>query len=374
MRTLLVACSCLAASNLWSDVCAARDTAGPDREPGIERAKPAPAVATASSSTAKTTNEQAPAPAELRAAGGETTAATLGDAGGVDQARTEEAKRLYGLGAEAFAARRNAEAIRYFRRAAAIVPSPKLTYNIALAYEELGDDGRAIAEYRDYLRHETEPARAEEVRVRVADLERRLGETGVQLLSVTSEPEGAVVKVGAEPVGVTPWVGELPLGSHQVSLELPGYEARQSHVLLAAERAAELALALAPIARQEPAVDSAAPRVQPLTWTFLGVGTGAVIGGIAFELSRAKSSERAGRSGSPVDAAEARGAADAKQMASLLLLGSGTAFLIGGGVLLTLDLTSPGEKTPSATDSLTSARLQLPCASDFCGVELEGSF
>jgi tetratricopeptide (TPR) repeat protein len=371
MRTLLVACSCLVASGLWSEVCSARDTAGPERQ-APERATPT-APEPAASGAAKTTNEQAQSPAEPAAAASNAPL-TLEAGNGVEQARTEEAKRLYGLGAEAFAARRNAEAIRYFRRAAAIVPSPKLTYNVALAYEELGDSGRAIAEYRDYLRHETEPQRADEVRLRVADLERRLGETGVQLLRVTSEPRGAVVKLGSDAVGVTPWVGELPLGSHQVSLELPGYEARQSRVLLASERASELEMTLTPVALEKPAVDTVVPRVQPLTWTFLGVGAGAMAGGIAFELSRAKSSERAGRSGSPVEAAEARGAADAKQMASLLLLGSGTAFVIGGGVLLTLDLTSTAKKTPSATDSLASAQLQVPCASDFCGVALDGTF
>jgi tetratricopeptide (TPR) repeat protein len=306
----------------------------------------------------------------LPAAASPTPALSVGEG-----ARTEEAKRLYGLGAEAFAARRNAEAIRYFRRAAAIVPSPKLTYNIALAYEELGDVGRAIAEYRDYLRHETEAARAEEVRPKVAELERELGATGVQLLSVSSHPRGAVVKVGGQPVGVTPWIGEPPLGTHDVSVELAGYESRRARVRLTADRSQALDVTLTPEPPAELAVNRAPLQVQPLTWTFLGVGAGAVVGGLAFELSRAKSSERAGRSDSPLEAAEARGAADAKQMASLLLLGSGTAFLIGGGVLLALDLTGAGENPPSSTQSLMlSARISAPCALGFCGMVAEGSF
>jgi tetratricopeptide (TPR) repeat protein len=373
MRKFLVACSYLAASALWGEISLARDTAGPDRE-RAERAKPAPAAEPASNATAKTANEP-PATALEAQAPAARSASPMQTASDGDPGRTDEAKRLYGLGAEAFAARRNAEAIRYFRRAAAIVPSPKLTYNIALAYEELGDTGRAIAEYRDYLRHETEVERAEEVRRRVGELERKLGATGVQLLSVTSEPRGAVVRLGTEPVGITPWIGEPPLGTHEVSVELPGYEVRRDRVLLAADHAYDLDVTLAPRAPALAVAERAAPaRVQPLTWTFLGVGAGAVLGGVAFELSRAKSSERAGRSDSPVEAAEARGAADAKQMASLLLLGSGTAFLIGGGVLLTLDLSASDTKTPSSSDSLTSARINLPCASGFCGVVAEGSF
>ncbi len=64
------------------------------------------------------------------------------------------------------AAQRNADAIGYFRRAAELVPSAKLTYNIGLAYEEMGDAGRALAEYHSYLEHEAEsdPARRDEVK------------------------------------------------------------------------------------------------------------------------------------------------------------------------------------------------------------------
>ena len=98
---------------------AARDTAGPEvpRAPGP--APPARAAATAATTSTTSAHEAAPT-------------APPPDA----DADAERAKQLYGLGAEAFTARRNAEAITYFRRAAELVPSAKLTYNIGLAYEE----------------------------------------------------------------------------------------------------------------------------------------------------------------------------------------------------------------------------------------------
>jgi hypothetical protein len=104
-----------------------------------------------------------------------------------------------------------------------------------------------------------------------------------------------------------------------------------------------------------------------LTWTFLGVGAGALAGGVAFELSRASSRDDADRASDPVGAAEARGAADAKQMASILMLGFGAGFTIGGAVLLALDLSEPN--VPS-----TATALGLPCTARFCGVMTQGHF
>ena len=116
---------------------------------------------------------------------------------------------------------------------------------------------------------------------------------GVQQLSITSEPPGATLRVDGDLVGVTPWAGELAPGPHRVRLEHGGHEPREAELTLAAEHAGDLhvslpALPVAPV--EQP---SAWTRIQPLTWGMLGVGAGALVGGLAFELSRASSSERA---------------------------------------------------------------------------------
>ncbi|HVZ35523.1 MAG TPA: PEGA domain-containing protein, partial [Polyangiaceae bacterium] len=136
---------------------------------------------------------------------------------------TEQAKQLFLLGAEAFGAQRNADAIRYFRKAARLVPSPKLIYNIALAYDEMGDGAHALAEYRSFLAQEPDSEHRANVERRIDALERQLTSAGVQLLTVASSPPGALVQVGGESVGVTPWSGELSPGVHQVRLVLEGY-------------------------------------------------------------------------------------------------------------------------------------------------------
>jgi hypothetical protein len=288
---------------------------------------------------------------------------------------TAHAKQLYLLGAEAFAAQRNADAIRYFQQAAKLVPSSKLRYNIALAYDEMGDTGRALREYRSFLAEEPNSPHQDEVTARVAELEHRLAATGVQQLSVSSEPPGALLRVDGELVGVTPWTGELTPGQHRVRLELPGYRTHDSDVALTSQHAADVAVPLAQEPRSQPTERPAFARIQPLTWSFLGVGVGALAGGLAFELSRSASADRAASASSPESAAEHRGAADAKQMASLLLFGVGGAFVVGGSVLLVLDL-NRDDSNASTTESGRSpqAQLSVPCAPEFCGLLTSGSF
>ena len=351
---------------------AARDTAGPDRTGAAAETKPrsAPAArapqaasspvpsagAAASAATASTTTAQESAPSEPAPAG---------------DADAERAKELYRLGAEAFTAQRNAEAIGYFRRAAELVPSAKLTYNIGLAYEEMGDVGRALGEYRSYLKQEqqADAERRDEVRGRITSLEQRLAAMGVQQLFVSSDPPGATVRVAGRALGVTPWAGELGPGTYTVVLDLPGHGPTEREVTLTAQRSEELAFALSPAPPVEaPPGPSRWSRVSPLTWTFLGVGAGTLTAGVAFELSRAASDGDAGRATEPVAAAEARGAADAKQMASLLLLGAGAGFTIGGAVLLAIEL-SGSDATPAS-----QATLGLPCDPAFCGVLARGNF
>lgn len=290
---------------------------------------------------------------------------------------TEQAKQLYLLGAEAFGAQRNADAIRYFRSAARLVPSPKLTYNIALAYDEMGDTGPALAAFRAFLTEEPDSPHRADVTERILELEHRLQAGGVQLVTVSSDPPGATLRVAGEALGVTPWTGVLAPGSYRVRLDLPGYTERTTEVAVASEHPVDVRLALEQHSDAAHAGPGSRAEIEPLTWSLLGVGVGALAGGIAFELSRAQSSQRAAHATSPESAAEARGAAHAKQMTSLLLLGAGGGFLITGGVLLVLDLSRA--QSPPTTVARTSSRardsaLAVPCTPGFCGVVAQGHF
>ncbi|HTV24473.1 MAG TPA: hypothetical protein VMG12_37540, partial [Polyangiaceae bacterium] len=154
-RAALLVASLIASPSAW-----ARDTAGPDRDTPEPKPKTTPAAA-APSATPNAATQPSPAATQPSPAPTPTSDAPDADA--------ERAKQLYASGAEAFAAQRNADAIRYFRRAAELVPSAKLTYNVGLAYEEMGDAGRALAEYRNYLEQdgESDTERRDEVRGRI---------------------------------------------------------------------------------------------------------------------------------------------------------------------------------------------------------------
>jgi tetratricopeptide (TPR) repeat protein len=352
-------------------------------------ATPRAAAATGPHADARTPHADAPAPApapETHADGPAPAAAPAAVAPNpapepppIDL--TEQAKQLFLLGAEAFGAQRNADAIRYFRKAARLVPSPKLIYNIALAYDEMGDSAHALAEYRSFLAQEPDSEHRANVERRIDALEHQLTSAGVQLLTVSSAPPGALVQVGGENVGVTPWSGELAPGVHQVRLVLEGYQTRQSEVAISAEHPADVTLELAQLPQEAGTDRAERAHIQPLTWSLLGIGVGALTAGTVFELSRAASSRDAAHAASPTDAAEARGAAHAKQMSSLLLLGAGGGFAIAGSVLLVLDL-SQRDAQPDAVSGRASsagaargeAQLGVPCTPEFCGVIASGHF
>ena len=287
---------------------------------------------------------------------------------------TEHAKQLYQLGAEAFTAQRNADAIYYFRQAERLVPSAKLTYNIALAYDEMGDTGNALREYRAFLTKEPGSVHRDEALVRVAKLEADLAKLGVQQLRVVSDPPGALLRIDDGVVGITPWVGELPPGQHELQLQHAGHQTLSSRVTLSPQQAADVQLTLSATPVPPPERPSALSRIQPLSWTFLGVGVASIAGGVGFELSRSASSDRAGRADSAESAARAQGASDAKQMASLLLLGAGGAFMVGGGVLIVLDLNRDSAKSHPGDAATSSAKLSVPCAREFCGIVTQTSF
>lgn len=265
----------------------------------------------------------------------------------------ERARILYERAADAYAKKRNFEAIELFKAAAALTPNPLFSHNIAVAYEDLGDVRNALRYYREFLRSAEASVDRGPDEERVAKLEARLGELGVQQLTIMSRPSQAIAFVDDVPVGVTPWTGELVPGAHQVRVESAGHRPARAEVNLPQHRSAELLLELSPQA-EPPGAGATAPaavqdespkmsllgRVKPLSWALLGTGAGSLGGALFFELSRASSARRAESAGNAVDEARARGAADAKQSASLLLFGVGGAFTVAGGILTVLDLVS----------------------------------
>jgi tetratricopeptide (TPR) repeat protein len=89
-----------------------------------------------------------------------------------DDPDVEVARRYYDQGAQLYADGKYQEAIALFEKARAVKAAPGLDYNIARAWDRLGNVDRALAGYRRYL--DSQPADTGEVRARVTLLEARV--------------------------------------------------------------------------------------------------------------------------------------------------------------------------------------------------------
>jgi tetratricopeptide (TPR) repeat protein len=294
----------------------------------------------------------------------------------------ESARTHYAAGVAAYSAGRFREAVDEFIAADRLAARPALSYNIARAYDRLGDTAKALQYYREYLRREAAPANAAETKNRVRELEGALAQKGVQQLSVRSEPSGASLRIDDRLVGTTPWTGELQPGAHRLTITLQDYEEHGRAFELPAAHATDIDVRLQATLARAPRVPSSAPAVAvPSTaptapavegkaetqarfgawpWVALGAGGVALVGGLGFELAR-RSAEDDTEAASHAAYFDSYDRMEARKNTARVLLGVGSALAVTGGVLLYLDRRS----TNSAA---------LTCGPDLCGGRVEGRF
>jgi tetratricopeptide (TPR) repeat protein len=291
----------------------------------------------------------------------------------LSESRRADAKARYEQGAAAYAAGRFKDAVDLFLEADALAPSAPLSFNIARAYEKLGDDSGALRWYRDYLRRAPDAANAKDVQAAVDGLENRLAKKGVQQLTVMSTPAGATVTVNGRPVGVTPWTGDLLPGKHSVALSLRGYEDQTLEVELAGHRSRDVTATLvqsaAPVAAAPAVTGTEVPA--PVTpqpsgparetdggglgiwpWVTLGAGGAALGGALVFEILRRSSESDAEADDTQIGYQEKLDQMESRKTTARVLAGVGGALVVTGGVLLAIDL---GSSSKQGTASLSIA-------------------
>jgi tetratricopeptide (TPR) repeat protein len=287
-----------------------------------------------------------------------------------DDTRRLDAKARYEQGAQAYASGHFKDAVDLFLAADRLSPSAPLSFNIARAYEKLGDDSGALRWYRDYLRRSPNAANAADVKALVERFEGRLAAKGVQQLTVLSQPAGATVNIDDIPVGVTPGTFDLAPGRHRVVLMLRGHTDATSEVDLAPDRAQDVSFRLAPAAvgtpgpsAPDPAPTAPAPPASPgpaappppaaerrglgiWPWVVLGTG-GAVLGGaLVFELLREGAERDAERDTTQIGYKDKLDTMESRRTTARILAGVGGTLIVVGGVMLVLDL--GGGKAKSA--------------------------
>ncbi len=277
------------------------------------------------------------------------------------------AKEHLDQGVLAFRENRYKDAIDAFLEANRVYPSASTSFNIAKAYEKLGDDAGALSFFRDYLRRDPTVADREKITARIGELEDQLRLRGVQQVTVLSKPDGATVLVDGRPVGITPWTSEILPGFHNLTLQLSGYADKKQSFELQKHRSLELfaelhtrpkpaAAGTLPAASNEPPAaeraSSAKNSKHPaststtnlLPWLVLG-GAGASLATAGyFELSSRSSEDEARKALTQAQALGHIHDMQASQTTARILAGVGGALAITGGVLLYMQPHESGPK------------------------------
>jgi tetratricopeptide (TPR) repeat protein len=289
-------------------------------------------------------------------------------------AETSGAKASFEQGMEAYRQGRYRAAIEQFQEADRLAPSPRLSFNVARAYEQMDDGPHALAAYRDYLRRSPAAENAAETSIRISELELELQKTGVQQLSVIATPPGATVIIDDVSRGVAPWTGELSPGSHRLLLRLRGYSDHSQSFELPARHAIDVVstlTALAPVPAPAPPAPPAmqdAPGPRWWTWALFGGSTALLLGSGALELSRRSYENRASHDEEQIPSSQAYETMRSRMIAARVVLGTGVLMGAVGGVSLYFDL------RPGPSPHAASTGWSLACSSGECLALARGSW
>jgi hypothetical protein len=183
------------------------------------------------------------------------------DLEGPEAEAKDRARVLFQQGVAAYRDGKFYEAVQVFLQTQRIYPDTQLLFNIARAYENLGNSSAALRYYRDYLRQADRPSDGDEVRERVQRLEQQLSQRGVQQLTVLSQPESATVVLDGKPVGITPWTGETYPGKHRLALTLERHVGQEEVIEVDSYAAHDVSVVLLPEPKPLPPAPAPAPRV-----------------------------------------------------------------------------------------------------------------
>lgn len=157
-------------------------------------------------------------------------------------AEAQDARALFTQGQAAYETGDYQTAVDLWERAYGLDARPLLQYNLAQAYERLGQLDRAVTAYRLYVEHTPgEDERARNARARILSLEARVGQTSINL---TGGPEGAQITIDGEDRGRLPHPDALHVdpGNHRVVIRADGYEDFVSSVAVSAGQQAALSV------------------------------------------------------------------------------------------------------------------------------------
>ena len=139
------------------------------------------------------------------------------------------AKEHFINGQEYYDQGRYKEAIDEFQKAYDMDARPLLLFNIAQAYEKLGNLPKSVDYLKQFLKKDTAKTDTKTVENKIANLEARIAKTGI---SVECSEADAAVSVDGTAVGSTPVTGVIPLpeGMHEVTIQKEGFQTFKMNV------------------------------------------------------------------------------------------------------------------------------------------------
>jgi tetratricopeptide (TPR) repeat protein len=156
-----------------------------------------------------------------------------------------DARQHFMAGQDYYTQGRYEKAISEFEEAYRLDPRPLLLYNIAQAWEKLGDLVKAVDFLKRYL--DADPNNAERTTLlnKLASLQERLDNTGVQIKCAEAD---ASVYVDGKEVGKTPIAGivKLDAGAHKIQVSKKGFEDFKMTVAVTAGQSVPVDVALEP--------------------------------------------------------------------------------------------------------------------------------
>lgn len=279
--------------------------------------------------------------------------------GSTSDAAAQDARAHFLRGQAAYDTGDYTTAVSEWRTAYGIDPRPLLQYNLAQAYERLGQLQEAVTAYETYVNSaDADPDRMSSARARVAALRERLNNTSIRL---TGGPEGAAIVVDGQDRGRLPHPDPLRVqpGSHRIVIRAQGFQDFVSTVAVSAGQAVDVPVEMVA------GVSGQASTTTGGGISMIGVGVaaagaaimigGAVTGGLA--LSAADSAQTANDGN----------ANDARTLALVtdILLPVGAAAAIAGVVLMFVLPADGGGG---------SARVVPVVGPDYAGLSASGAF
>jgi len=261
-----------------------------------------------------------------------------------DDEAVRQAQIHLDTGADHFRAGRYEQAVVEFREALAVVEEPDLVWNIARAYEEMGDATNAVFYFRQYAETWPEDPSAADAKTRIERLAPKL--PGWLLPDCGGFKAVRVSVDGADPVACGKRIGPLEPGVHVIQANAPGKQPWTTEATVAPGSEVpirirlEQALAPEPKPASEPAPVEPAPEPSPLLpWAFsAGAGVlgwaAALTAAFAWDSSVRADQARTAYAGAPAGSELERNERDRYTEASdEMLLWSGIAIASAVGAL-----------------------------------------